>query len=198
MYHVLFIGCVPADRRVLSGQYYSTLQPILHSLEGFIEEASFGHPSRPDVRLLLARFADEAALTRWRNHPQHLEIMQHARNNIFQWYRIIVGTDASQSPMTRAGSGRVVIIYQRPAAEETRVEHMQLPFKDACTASSLAEDPEMFVTESLFLWVFRLNNRVGVNEFEAALERVRGDAVHSVHVVREYTQSDRSEAPVGD
>lgn len=197
MYYVLFVGSVPADKSALSGQYYGTLQPFVHSIKGFIEETSFGHPSRSDERLLLARFTDEDALKRWRNHPQHLKVMRHSRSEIFQWYRITVGTDASESPLTTERSGRVVIMYQRPAVKESHVEHMQLPLRDARLTSNLAEDPDVFVGESLILWIFRLNIGVVVDEFKATIDRVPGDAVVSVHVVREYTQSYRSEAPAG-
>lgn len=195
MYHVLFVGSRPAESNALSGQYYKTLQPILPSLEGFIEETSFGDPSRPDVRLLLARFADEAAIERWRNHPQHLKIMQHARTKIFQWYRITIGKD-TLSPLTTEATTRVVIIYQRPCAQETHSKHTQLPLKIPAATLNLAEDPEMFVADSQTLWIFRMKNGVSMVDFESNIERVDGDSVHLVQVVREYTQSNRVEAPV--
>ena len=47
------------------------------------------------------------------------------------------------------------------------------------------------------LWVFNLRAGAKPDVFESGIERVAGDAVYRIHVVRSYGKRDRKEAPVG-
>ncbi|KAH8682534.1 hypothetical protein BX600DRAFT_430407 [Xylariales sp. PMI_506] len=197
MFYVLFAGSVRSDKSALSDQYYNTLQPILHQSKGFIEELPLGDPTRPNASLLFARFATADSLARWRNHPQHLRIMHHARHGIFEQYRVTVGTDTPRSIEAAKAEGRVVVVYQRSATQELCPESVQLPLVAKSRVFEMATDVAFYNGENHFMWVVRLKTGSDVDEFEASLERVPGDAVHRIHVVRDYTKADRDEAPVG-
>lgn len=197
MYFVLFIGSVPTDRAELSGKYYNTLQPLLQNIEGFLEETSFAAPSQPGVRCLFARFANGTSLVEWRNHPTHLRIMHHARREVFDQFRITVGTDALPSATAASDEQRVVIAYQRPATQEAVQEDMNPSYLFRGTASDMLAECQSYASANIRMWVLRLKFGASADEFEASFERIPGDALYRIYVLRDYTKDDRTEAPEG-
>ncbi|KAF2169904.1 hypothetical protein M409DRAFT_20317 [Zasmidium cellare ATCC 36951] len=195
MHYVLFSGIVPASKAAVGAEYYGTLQPILQNISGFIEEVPFGDPTQPHRQCLFAQFTDAAALARWRNHPTHLRVMHDARQNVFDEFRIVVGTDNDDAA---AAAERIVNIYQRPVRTTEPGEDLKR-LVDGVEKTAAGKTPEskFYVGEKLLMWVSRPKGGSSVEEFEASLERVPGDAVYRVRVVREYSKGDRREAPVG-
>lgn len=178
-------------------EYYSTLQPIIQNVDGFIEEIGFRDPTNPEGQCLFARFTDAGALARWRNHPTHLRIMHDARHNVFEKFRIVVGTD-DDAAVNDEGSERVVVVYQRPVTTMEPMEELKrLANRVEKTVAGGSTESKFYVGEKLLMSVSRLKAGADVEAFEASLERVPGDSVCRVRVVREYTREDRKEAPKG-
>jgi len=200
MFYILFTATLPAGQSSLSEQYYSTLQPILHNNKGFIKETPFSDPTEPGAQLLFGHFVDENSMKRWRNNPTHLKIMHQARHHMFSHFRVTVGTDDTPEPSsaaTKEGEERVVVVYERPATQELRPEHTQLSYVTKIEVSERTVDSKFYMGEDSWVWVSRLKIGSSADEFEALLERVSGDAVYRIHVIRDYTNDDRKEAPRG-
>ena len=203
MFYILFTATLPAGQSALSEQYYSTLQPILHNNKGFIKETPFSDPTEPGAQLLFGHFVDENSMKRWRNNPTHLKIMHQARHHMFDHFRVTVGTDDTpeSSAATKEGEERVVVVYERPAATQELLhpEHMQLSYvtKVEEVSERTVVDSKFYMGEESWVWVSRLKIGTSADEFEALLERVSGDAVYRIHVIRDYTNDDRKEAPRG-
>ena len=83
---------------IKSGQeaQYKTLADRIHpegySVDGFISVEGYESRSEPGKRLSLSLWRNEDAIRAWRQHPEHVRIMQLAKKEIFSSYRIIVSS----------------------------------------------------------------------------------------------------------
>lgn len=64
------------------------LRPLLDDHAGFISVERFRSLSDPTKLLSLSFFDDEAAITRWRNGPEHRKTQSAGRAGIFENYRL--------------------------------------------------------------------------------------------------------------
>lgn len=197
MHFVLFVGQVPAEKRTESEKFYRHLQPILHhKVEGFIDETGFINPSQPETQLLFARFANEDAIAQWRNNSTHLMIMHHARHGIFSHFRVTVCTDNHEPSTTAEKTERVVLVHERQHNGNLEPEQMQPALKAGYTSEALI-DSEYYVGETHSLRIWRLNAGTNAKEFEESLEHLSTDHVYRLQVARDYSNSNRTEAPSG-
>ncbi|KAI4178090.1 MAG: hypothetical protein L6R41_008540, partial [Letrouitia leprolyta] len=91
MFFVIFQLQIPPSQVPNSGAYYGKLQPILHAQEGFISETPYASPHAEGKQVLVARFVDEVAETKWRLQHDHLQIEKKGREEVFDDYRLRVG-----------------------------------------------------------------------------------------------------------
>ena len=195
MFYVLFSAVVKPEHAKKGEQYYTKLQPILNKTAGFIEEIPFSDPSNPSGQLLFANFEDAASIMRWRSNKTHLRIMHHARHQIFEQFRVTVGSD--EAPIGDR-EGRVVVVYTRQESpRDLKEDSKELSTIVSADASSIEDEMEFYVGESQWMWVARLRAGRKAKDFEDLLRRVPNDAVTRMYVTREYTQNDRREAPTG-
>ncbi|KAG8623050.1 hypothetical protein KVT40_008026 [Elsinoe batatas] len=196
VFFVLFTATVREDQSTLSDQYYSTLQPIVQRIEGFVDETPFADPSRANGQLLLSRFNDEGAIARWRNSPTHLRIMRRARHDIFEDFRVTIGTDLPDASAEADQDARMIVVHQTPSTEISSTDTEQAAPASVMTDRQLKAS-ESFIGASPALKVWRLKNKADVQHLETSLARVPNDSVYKIHVVREYSKNERKEAPVG-
>ncbi|KAF2221316.1 hypothetical protein BDZ85DRAFT_265179 [Elsinoe ampelina] len=196
MLYVLFTATVREEQSTLSDQYYSTLQPIVRRIEGFVDETPFADPSRPNGQLLLARFDDEDAIARWRNSPTHLRIMHHARHDIFEDFRVTIGTDLPDASAESYQDARMIVVHQTPSLGVPSTDPEQ-EAPSLVTTDRQMETSESFIGASSALKVWRLKTKAEVQHLEASLARLPNDSVYKIHVVREYGKNERKEAPAG-
>lgn len=64
------------------------LRPILETIDGFISVERFESLTEKGKILSLSFFRDEAAVTAWRNVPQHRKTQSKGRSTIFENYRL--------------------------------------------------------------------------------------------------------------
>ena len=64
------------------------LRPILETIDGFISVERFESLTEKGKILSLSFFRDEAAVTAWRNIPQHRKTQGKGRAKIFENYRL--------------------------------------------------------------------------------------------------------------
>ncbi len=78
----------------------ATLREHLTDIPGFISIERFQSLSDPGKILSLSFWADEAAVTRWRNLEQHRKAQAKGRGSLFKDYRIRVGKITRDYSMT--------------------------------------------------------------------------------------------------
>ena len=76
--------------------HYETLadriHPEVYTIDGFISVEGYDSRSELGKRLSFSLWRDEDAVRAWRQHPEHVQIMQLAKKEIFSSYRIIVSS----------------------------------------------------------------------------------------------------------
>ncbi len=68
------------------------LKAELEKIDGFISVERFSSLTEPGKILSLSFFRDEAAVTAWRNQPQHRATQAAGRGGIFAHYRLRVAS----------------------------------------------------------------------------------------------------------
>jgi len=95
MFHVIFqVKTSPAGHQT----YLDTaarLRPMLDEVRGFVSIERFRSLERDGWLLSLSKWADEAALVKWRTVPEHHAAQEAGRNGVFSDYRLRVGQVAS-------------------------------------------------------------------------------------------------------
>ena len=199
-YHVVFQGTVVPQYASLSDRFYTLLLPLLHASPGFIEETGFASTTDPNGQVLLAKFKDAESMETWRVEPTHLRVERTGREKVFEEYRIRIGPGAEEADEKE---GQVVLLYQRPHAVAAAGA------KDGKTPQTVKEllDPQLldakilvgmdtvavYQSEKTMLWISSWPSDATAKKVETALQRVEGDAVQRVKVVRDYTKVDRRE-----
>lgn len=123
--------------------------------------------------------------------------MHHARHGIFSHFRVTVCTD-NPEPSTTVDNKteRVVLVHERQHNGNLEPEKMQPGLKAGFTSEGLA-DPEYYVGETHSLIIWRLGAGTNAKEFEESLEHLSTDNVFRLRVVRDYSDGNRNEAPLG-
>lgn len=191
MYYVLFRSDAAPGKSTTNEQYYSTAR----SMSGFLSETRLVDAQNPEVSFLFAQFADEEAITAWRNNQMRLGMMHMARHDILREFRLTVGTDRVEDE-GMGNPGRVVVVHQRPKREDVLAKDVWGEGLDDDIKDDV-ENEEFYVGEDVTMWVYMLRAGANSAEFEKALARVDGDAVHRVYVAREYGKTNREQAPKG-
>jgi hypothetical protein len=195
MHYVLFRGHLAAtpSSTQTSDKYYN----IARSMTGFLTESSWRDPTNSAVQFLFATFADEEAVKAWRDNTLRLGMMHSARTEVLKDFRIAIGSDE--------GEGTVVLVYRRPALPATTEHGVTVGDvavrKDEERVEKLTSCWEVYTREeggkSEVLFVWMLERGVDVEDVVESIERVEGDQLEKVHVLREYSKSDRRHAPAG-
>lgn len=82
------------------------MRAAVAEVEGFLGVERFESVTAPGHFVSISRWQDEAAITRWRNHPAHRAAQKAGREGIFSDYRITVAeilrdytaTDREEAP----------------------------------------------------------------------------------------------------
>lgn len=191
MYYVLFRSSAAPGKSITNEEYYSSAR----SMTGFLSETRLVDAQNPEVSFLFAQFADEEAITAWRNNQMRLGMMHMARHDILREFKLTVGTNRVDGEgMGRPG--RVVVVHQRPKREDVRAEEVWgegIPDH----VKEDVENEEFYVGEDVTMWMYILRDGADLAQFEKALARVDGDVVHRIYVAREYGKTNRDQAPKG-
>lgn len=201
MYHVVFQGTVEPHYSALGDRFYSLLLPLLHKSPGFIDETAFASTSNPNGQVLHAKFKDAESVNTWRVEPTHLRVERTGREKVFEEYRIRVGPGAEEAEEDR--ERQVVMLYQRPHAVAAGPKGGEVPktMKDLADVKpgenadlwSDLNDEAVYQSEKTMLWLSSWKSNVTALKVESALQRVEGDSVQRVRVIRDYTKVDRKE-----
>jgi heme-degrading monooxygenase HmoA len=204
VYNVIFQGTVDPQFNALSERFYALLLPLLQASPGFISETPFESTTVPNGQVLLAQFVDAEAVNTWRVQKTHLRVERTGREKVFEGYRIRVGEDVgdeSKGDEEKKGEGQVVVLYQRftPLDEGKNVPNGVKELVDLKNAGERLwdslNDEAMYQSEKTMLWLSGWTDDKAAAAFEGAIERVEGDSVQRVRIVRDYGKEDRDEIP---
>jgi heme-degrading monooxygenase HmoA len=74
---------------------------LARAMPGFV---SFQHYEAADgERVSIVEFASEAAVTAWREHPEHREAQRRGRHEWYDWFRLTTCTPLRETVFTREG-----------------------------------------------------------------------------------------------
>ena len=103
MYAVIFEVQPKAERIDEYLDIAAELRPALEKIDGFISIERFKSLTNEGKILSLSIWRDEAAITVWRNLPQHREAQAKGRAVIFEDYRIRVAEVLRDYSMAKRG-----------------------------------------------------------------------------------------------
>lgn len=127
---------------------------------------------------------------------------------MFDDYRLRIGPELSQdsqdedtAAMTTGKKGHVVVLYSCPVTEGMPVPSSSVtdlidPAK--ITNKRLSDnlvDTAVYQAEKTVLWIYGWPDMAAAGKFVESMQRVEGDDVRSVHIVRDYGKCDTKEAP---
>ena len=113
MIAVLFEVWPKPGRRETYLDLAAALGEDLRSIDGFVSIERFESLSEPGKLLSLSFWRDEAAVSAWRNDPQHRAAQQRGRTDIFADYRLRVAAllrdygprNRAEAPADSVGNG---------------------------------------------------------------------------------------------
>ncbi|KAI5361696.1 hypothetical protein Slin15195_G128150 [Septoria linicola] len=218
MFYATFEQTIPADKFSLAAAYYTTLKPILTESPGALFHAPYSCPYDATQYLALAKFSNETAVQAWRTQHDHARIQEKSREQVFNDYRVRVGpleplskdkTECSHT--TTANRGRFLVIYEQPLSDMSRpLEHQDIPI---LLGPSEDEDDEgeepgscidvlkglvdsaVYQNDTSLIWLSAWPTRDDAVRYVSSIDRTQEDNVNLVRVSREYSMSDREEAP---
>jgi heme-degrading monooxygenase HmoA len=147
------------------------LKPVLAAHDGLIYLERFRPLDDPDALLSHQHWRDEAALAGWRRDATQRVSQAAGRRVHFEDYRIRVGSEGAD------GEGRFVVTIAgaEPFAQGRAYESVTRP--------------------GVFLTLAEAGAGAGAREIAARARAGGADAVHVFAIARDYTLTDRAEAP---
>ncbi|NKX46041.1 antibiotic biosynthesis monooxygenase family protein [Roseicyclus persicicus] len=170
--HGLFFDVQPKPGHMVHYfDHVARLKPVLARHEGLLFLDRYRPLDDPDALLSHQLWADEAALAAWRADPTHRASQSAGRKIHFDAYRIRVG----EQVIPRAGeAGRFLVATYGPAPAP------------AGRAYESVNHPGRFIT---------LAAHDSAEAAIAALQDTSADEVRVFRIARDYTLTDRAEAP---
>lgn len=166
------------------------LRPEVETVDGFIENRRFRSLGRPDWMVSVSFWRDEKALIRWRTHAGHHLVQGRGRAEVFADYHLRVGevfagegAEAAQSRLdeTETGTARAVSVIDAPDRD------------------AIPPVPGLLGQE-VFNGITVLGSRLMLLHWQdpeacRGWAGVGGERRRDVRIVRDYTLTDRREAP---
>jgi len=163
-----------------------------------VEEVNYLNGAPLDS-MLLSSWTDEHALSEWQKLPIHLRIQQKARNDIYSSYRIRLGWETSDASTSRTKSeGRFMVLYQHKKDEQQLHAEVRDLLRDLAEAETILGgmlDHSVWWTDTHELHVTGWSDDSAAVAFERSIKRSSGDYLRHIVVDRDYTMTDREEAP---
>ena len=187
------------DKAAIAGEYYKMLLPELHKIPGFINETPLGSPSNPDKAVEVAAFENEEAIKRWRNESNHLRIQGKASHGVYESYRIRIGPtvdDDHNESVGLADEHQYIILYQCDKPDGS----LNSDASSLISTGAPTEIKEYLLDSSVYhasqaVWISTWSSGFAASKFERLIDRVPGDIVKRIRVMRDYTKVHRKDAP---
>ena len=190
MFAVIF-GVKPA-----AGEYdaylalAALLRPEVEQIDGFIDNRRYRSLSRPEWMVSVSFWRDEKSLVRWRTHAGHHLVQGKGRAGVFADYHLRVGEVfagdgagpvQSRLDETETGAARAMSVIEAPEA-------VTVPIAPGLVGQ---EGFEGITVPGSRLLLLHWSDRQACSAWDAPDAGRRRD----VRVIRDYTMTDRREAP---
>jgi heme-degrading monooxygenase HmoA len=195
MWYSIFEAIPEPDKGQVAEAYYRSLLPKVKAVTGFVKDTFLGSPHTAQKAANIAEWKDADAISQWRNEDSHLRA-QGKGTSVYQTYRLRLGpgieADAHRSETAR----HFVVLYYRDSFDGTPEDDVT-SLLQAGAASTMKKD---MLDSSVFqgprtLWVSGWKSQDAAENFEKAIPREEGDTSIIMAVNRDYTKSDRKDAP---
>jgi heme-degrading monooxygenase HmoA len=194
--------------------YAKMLRPELQQIDGFVDNIRYRSLTREGWILSLSGWRDEKALVRWRTLARHHEVQEKGREEVLLGYHLRVGQVTSDTRVpegqvlreqrldeTEVGDGTTIVFIDsvRPPewVKERNAEEVATWLGLNQNANNLvgwdAFDAVLTPGEIILLTSWKDEN--AAKAFQAATTLAEGGRMRSVRVVRDYSLTDRREAP---
>jgi len=182
MFAVIFEAEPAAGRHDAYLAQAAALAPLLAATDGFIENRRFRRAEDPSWLLSLSFWRDEAALAAWRNQPRHRSAQAAGRKGIFRQYRLRVGRVLA----TEENAPGAALLLEDPQAAS-----VALPIWPAMDGLAGQQRYLALADPAIALHLVSFTAAV------PSLAAVPSPAAHRhrIAVLRDYTLTDRAEAP---
>lgn len=192
MYYSIFEAIHEPDKGEVAEAYYKSLVPKVKQIRGFIQDTFYGSPHTAGKAVNIAKWKDEDAMSRWRNESNHLRA-QHKGADIYQSYRLRLGGDL-EGPDEQAR--HFVVLYHRATLDEIPEDDITSLLQPEAASgirkyilgSSVYQGPRI-------VWVSAWQSQDAAENLMKMPPRQDGDEIIAVRVRRDYTKSDRGDAP---
>ena len=154
-------------------EHVDRLKPVLAGHDGLLYLERFRPLDDTDALLSHQHWRDEAALAGWRREAKHRASQAAGRRVHFEDYRIRVGPAEQEA----SGPGRFVVSLAGPAPMEGRAY-------------------ESVTRPGHFLTVVEAATGDEARSLAKAARAAGAEAAHVFRITRDYTLSDRAEAPL--
>jgi heme-degrading monooxygenase HmoA len=215
MFCVLFEVEPKADQWDAYLGYAKGLRSGLERIDGFIDNIRYRSLTRQGWLLSLSSWRDEKSLVRWRIDPQHHEVQEKGRSDVFRNYHLRVGQlmiDSEPPPgqvlreqrldETAVGAGTTVtLIDVRRAPDATG---QQPPAEEIARWLGLVPEAHGLVSWDVFdavltpgdvILLLSWRDQAAADAFERGLSMREDARLRRVRVIRDYGMFDRREAP---
>ena len=196
MWYSIFEAIPEPDKGQVAEAYYKSLLPKVKGISGFVKDTFLGSPHTSGKAVNIAEWRDADAISQWRNEGSHLRA-QGKGPSIYQSYRLRLG------PGVEAAEGRggetarhYVVLYYRDSFDGTPEDDITSLFQlgGVLTVKKDMLDSSVFQGPRT-LWVSSWKSQDAAENLMKALPRESGDTLINMVVNRDYTKSDREDAP---
>jgi heme-degrading monooxygenase HmoA len=193
MYYSIFEAIPEPDKGKVAEAYYKSLVPKVKQIPGFIKDTFYGWPNTEGKAVNIAEWKDVDAMSQWRNESNHLRA-QGKGFDVYQSYRLRLGPDVEAS--TGHDARHFLVLYYRESFDGTPEDDIT-SLLQAGAASAVKND---LLDSSVYqgprtAWVSAWRSQDAADNLEKAIPREEGDALVKMMVERDYTKTDRKDAP---
>ena len=196
MYYAIFENLAFEGKERTAQKFYMSLLPHLEKFKGhgFHEDTFSGSPLGRNA-VNVAIWDDADAVGRWREEENHLRLQKKSFDTVWEWYRIRLGPEVSEADSASEARHYLTLLYRSnvdgtPPDDVTEV-------LDASLTSQLKGDiidSAVFQGEKTF-WITAWRSQHAATTLEKGLASSSGDNVVTICVNRDYTKSQRKDAP---
>ena len=193
MYYSIFEAIPKPDKGKIAESYYKSLVPKVKQISGFVQDTFFGSPHTEGKAVNIAEWRDADAMSQWRNESNHLRA-QGKGFDVYESYRLRLGPHIEAS---KGNDGRhFVVLYYRESFDGTPEDNIT-SLLQAGAASVVKKD---LLDSSVYqgprtAWVSAWRSQDAADNLMKAIPRVDGDALVKMVVERDYSKTNRNDAP---
>lgn len=197
MYYSIFEGVPLEGKGTTVEAYYKSLLPKVKQIDGFQGDMFFGSPHFNRRAVNIAEWDDAEAVSRWRNEASHLRAQKKGGSSFYEAYRLRMGSDSfSQDHDTKTRHYALLYYRENDHVEGTPAEDVTSLLKNEDVGELKSKVLDSFVYQGpSTVWISSWSTTESIAKFEEAIQKQPGDKAVRVQVLRDYTKSERSDAP---